>query len=285
MRLLHEKIQLDQKASFLVREFRLHAFDSPLHVHPELELTYILSGRGKRIVGDSVANYEPGDLVLVGPNLPHYWYSDLKQHQPGEWAHSLIIQFDPARFGASFWLLPEMAPIRQLIELTNRGLQIDAAVVSHTREQMQRLLTLTSSQRLMALIELLESLSQSKAHQPLASPDIQPLTDNRDCDRINQVYQYVLMHFTEEVNLSSASALLHMSKSAFCGYFLRRTRRTFSHFVNEVRVGHAAKLLMGTDWSVAEIGFASGFKNLSNFNRRFRELKQESPLAYRRRTR
>lgn len=283
MRLLFEKIQLDQRASFLVREFRLPAFDSPLHVHPELELTYILSGRGKRIVGDSVLDYEPGDLVLVGPNLPHCWHSDLKRHHPSEWAHSLVIQFDPTALGPAFWSLPELANAQKLIDASARGLLIAPSLIAPTADQMQDLLTLDGSRRLFALLALLDQLAHAPGHEPLASPGFQPFADNRDYDRINRVYQYVFANFTEEINLSQAAGLLHMSKPAFCGYFLRRTRRTFSDFVNEIRIGHACKLLMETDRSVADIAFASGYKNLSNFNRRFRELRQVSPLTYRQR--
>lgn len=281
MRLLFEKILLDQRASFAMREFRLPAFDSPLHVHPELELTLILDGRGKRIVGDSVEDYEPGDLVLVGPNLPHCWHTERARQRPNEWAHSWVIQFNPAALGEAFWSLPEMMLLNRFLQQADRGLLIAPELGETITRQMQVLFQLDGSRRLLAMLELFDGIAQVTGHKPLASPNFQSYTDKRDCDRINLVYEYVFTHFTEDISLTTAAERLHMSKSAFCGYFLRRTRRKFSQFVNEVRIGHACKLLMETDQSIADIGFASGFKNLSNFNRRFRELRQVSPLAYR----
>ncbi|QMU27681.1 AraC family transcriptional regulator [Adhaeribacter radiodurans] len=282
MRALLEKIPTTEQGSFTVREFKLPFFDAPLHFHSEFELTLILAGQGKRIVGDSIVDFKPGDLALLGPNLPHYWHSD-KQYDNGKLSsQSIVIQFDSHFLGEKFFSIPEMTNIRRLLDKARQGLSFEEKVRLETARRMQHLLQLNGAKQLFELLALLDFLASSPGQQQIASAGFSLYADTFDCERINSVCQYVFNSFTEEVTITHAASLAHLSVPAFCYYFKKRTRRSFSQFVNEIRIGNACKLLMETDRTISEICYASGFRNLSNFNRRFKELQHISPLEYRR---
>ncbi|MDQ3291149.1 MAG: AraC family transcriptional regulator [Bacteroidota bacterium] len=281
MRALLEKIPASEQGSFIVREFILPAFDAPLHFHPEYELTLIVAGHGKRIVGDSIEDFVPGDLALLGPNLPHYWHSD-KQYQTGKLiSQSIVIQFHSQFLGENFFLVPEMTSIRKLLDKAQLGLTFEEKTRTETARRMQHLLQLTGAKQLLELLSLLDFLANSTHSQQIASAGFSQYADSYDCERINNVCQYVFNTFTDEVSIAHAASLAHLSVPAFCYYFKKRTRRSFSQFVNEIRIGHACKLLIETNRTVSEICYASGFRNLSNFNRRFKEIRHISPQEYR----
>ncbi|PSR56796.1 AraC family transcriptional regulator [Adhaeribacter arboris] len=282
MKALLEKIPATEQGSFTIREFKLPAFDAPLHFHPELELTLIIAGQGKRIVGDSIADFEPGDLALLGSNLPHYWHSDKQYQRKGFVSQSIVIQFHPQFLGQNFFLVPEMTNIRKLLDKAQQGITFDKNTRAETACRMQRLLQLNGAKRLFELLALLDFLASSPDQQQIASAGFSQYADTFDCERINSVCQYVFNSFTEDLSIAHAASLAHLSVPAFCYYFRKRTRRNFSQFVNEIRIGHACKLLIETNRSIAEICYASGFRNLSNFNRRFKEIQHKSPQEYRR---
>ncbi|RDC65827.1 AraC family transcriptional regulator [Adhaeribacter pallidiroseus] len=282
MRALLEKITATEQGSFSIREFKLPFFDAPLHFHPEIELTLIVTGRGKRIVGDSIADFGDGDLALLGSDLPHYWHSDKQYQGHGLRAHAIVIQFSPQFLGPYFFAAPEMTNIRKLLDKAQQGLTFHNSTRTETAGRMQNLLQLNGAKRLFELLALLDFLAGSPEQQQLASAGFSQYTNTHDSERINNVCQYVFNSFTEEVTITHAAALAHLSVPAFCYYFKKRTRRSFSQFVNEIRIGHACKLLIETNRTISDICFASGYRNLSNFNRRFKEIKHASPLEYRR---
>ncbi len=283
MRILVEKIPtVPGNHSFTVREFKLPIFDAPLHVHPECELTYIVQGQGRRVVGDSVELYSAGDLVLIGPNVPHCWYSD-QLPEPAPLSHSIVVQFVPSFLGASFFDLPEMGALNQLLESASRGLCLTPPVQAAVAGRMTQLLTAGGAARIVLLLDILDQIAGLRSHRYLASAGFTATRHPTDSARINRVFQYVFDHFQQNVSLSEAAAIANMNPPAFCYYFKKRTRRSFSEFVNEIRIGHACKLLMNSDKTVAEICYESGFNNIAYFNRRFQQSQQVSPTAYRKR--
>jgi AraC-like DNA-binding protein len=197
-------------------------------------------------------------------------------------SHSIVIQFDPQFLGQPFFLVPEMTNIRKLLDKAQQGLTFDDDTRQETARRMQQLLLLNGAKRLFELLALLDFLASAPGQQQIASSGFSAYADTSDCERINKVCQYVFNSFTEEVTIAHAASLAHLSVPAFCYYFKKRTRRNFSQFVNEIRIGHACKLLIETNRTVAEICYASGFRNLSNFNRRFKEVQHKSPQEYRR---
>jgi len=277
-----ELVPRSEEQSFALREFRLPAFPSPWHFHPECELTYIVGSRGTRFVGDSIARYEPGELVLLGPNTPHCWRNDRTGRQARVLAHSLVIQCREDCLGAGFLDLPELAGVRELLQRARRGLQFTGKTCEAVYAIMTRMRRHRGLAQVVDLLQIFRLLVEAEGSKPLSSAGFVPFFDQRAGERVGRVCQYVLQNLSERLDFAEIARECCMSQSAFCHYFKRVTGRTLSEFINELRIGHARRLLIETSGGIAQIAYSSGFGCLSNFNRRFRELSGLSPSQYRR---
>jgi len=270
------------QCSFALREFHLPAFSSPWHFHPEYELTFIVQGRGRRFIGDHIARFGPGELVLLGANLPHFWHSDPATTDSFTEAHSVVIQFDPDCFGEKYLGQPELAEVKNLLHRAQRGIQFSGPVCESVGALMQRMLGTSGLERLIGFLTVLLRLEGATGSE-LTSRGFAPSLDDRAARRVNQIYQWVFARFAGPLDHDHIARRVGMSRSALCHYFKRVTGRTLTDFINEIRIGHARKLLIETDQTVSEIAYASGFESLSNFNRHFLDLTGVSPTEFRRR--
>lgn len=273
-----EKIPLSEKISFYAKELDLPQFDAPRHFHPEYELMCVQESTGKRFVGDNMSQYVAGDLVLLGPNLPHYWHNDEPEKTK---VKALVVQFRDDFPGDSFLQKLEMQELRRMLERSSRGIHFSNEISNKVMPQVNQLLHLRGFDRVILILSILNQLSHDPSFELLASARFVPETDLYDCEKINKIHQYILKNYRESIKIDEAASLVNLTKSAFCHYFKKRTRKNFSRFVNEMRIGHASKLLVETDYSISEICYDSGFRNLSNFNRRFKEINEISPQDYR----
>ncbi len=266
---------LDQ--SFLCYELSYPSFEFYWHYHPEYELTYIVKGEGKRLVGDSYESFSTGDLVLLPPYLPHTWITEKVE---GEVNTAIIIQFSSLLL-ESFSQLKEFKAVKRLLSLADKGLFFPdiggtgLPDLIHTMALSSGLNTFTGLLHLMDLLADASFLS-------LASGAYKPLRGNESEMRINQIFQYVQDHFGHEVSLKKAAGLVHLSESAFCKFFKRVSGKTFSDYVNEIRIANACRLLIETDQPIATIAHESGFDSLTYFNRVFKKKKDLSPGEFRR---
>ena len=271
------------EGSFTVREFKMPAFSSPWHFHPEYELTYIVRGSGKRFVGDSIASFGPGDLVLIGSNLPHYWRNDEAARTKANYAHSVVVHFREDSFGSGFLDCPELQAMRNLLVRARRGIVFGGGAPELAKHLLEEMSGLSGLPRLICLLGLFDVLATSGKTKLLSSAGFSPQLDPNAGERINTAYQYVFRNFQELIDHEEMARNAGMSASAFSRYFKRFTGRTVSDFVNEVRIGHAHRMLIETDRTISEVAFASGYESLSNFNRRFREISGLSPREFRQR--
>lgn len=265
--------------SFAFRSFDLPAFDSPWHFHPEFELTLVQAGTGRRFVGDHIAEYGPGDLVLLGPELPHFWHSEVSEGSGP--SQSLVVQFLPEFLGSDFFDLPELDAMKQLFSHSARGLCFTGQTRERAAGIMERMAGRSPQGQLLSLLEALDLLSRSPDAEVLATEGFAPALDTRTEERINRCQDFIFEHLDRPFRLEEVADHMNMSPSAFSRYFKRVMGKTFSRFVNELRVGQACRALLETDRPVAEIAYDCGFNNLSNFNRRFRELRGASPRQFR----
>lgn len=277
-----EKIPIGQSAVLYAKELTMPQFDAPLHFHPEYEIMMVLESRGTRFVGDHVSDYREGDLVFLGPNLPHYWHKGIDSVYGEDHVNAIVIQFSAELIGKSQLETLEFSSLKRLFERSVNGVRFYEDTFAEAACKIRQTLVATGFNRIISLFEVLNILASAKNWQTLASAGYKPDLNQADNDRINKIYRYILDHYLEEVDLEEAASLIHMNKSAFCHFFKKRTRKNFSRFVNETRIGHAAKLLIETSGNISEICYQCGFKNLSNFNRRFKEIKKMSPVEYRR---
>ncbi|MEI8309925.1 MAG: AraC family transcriptional regulator [Verrucomicrobiota bacterium] len=281
MRARYEKITADPERSFHLAEQRLPRFDAPWHFHPEVELTWIVESRGRRFVGDSIAPFREGDLVLLGPDLPHLWQNEGPQ-QRGSRAHSVVVQFRTGFLGQEIYTRPEFQNLRQLFASAARGLEFSREFSRRAAEELRALGGMSGLRALTRLLELLEHLSTDRNARPLASLCYAPVLDRRKEARLARVYAYVARHFREEVTLAGLARSASMSPAAFSRYFKRSTGRAPSDFLNDLRIEHVCRLLRETNRTVSDIALDTGFSTLTNFNRRFRERTGTTPREYRR---
>lgn len=278
-----EYLPRESKESFVVKDFDYGYYPTPWHYHPEYELVLVTESTGKRFIGDQIKDFEPGDLAFIGPNLPHLYRNDRRYYEekPSLRAKSIVIHFLEQSLGKDFLQLPEAAKLRALFDRSARGMDITGDTNLRIQKKLAELLQLEGLARWTKLIEVLDILADSTEYTLISS---QPILGRheKDSDRLTKVVEWVMQSFHETIRLEEVAEAVNMSAPSFSRYFKHRTRKTFSAFVTEIRLGHAARLLQEDQQSIAEICYRCGFNNLSNFNRLFRKFYKMNPMEYKR---
>ncbi|MFD1143994.1 helix-turn-helix domain-containing protein [Larkinella insperata] len=282
MKALFEKIELGDHNSLRVIHLELPYFDAPWHFHPEYELTYIVSSHGKRFVGDHVEPFDAGDLVLLGPDLPHFWRNDDDYYGPesGHRAEAIVVQFAQL-LGTN--ILPQLPETQALTTLLNRaryGLRFSAKKVREVQQAVESLLHCNGLERLLNLLLLLQQLADDPNALMLASDNYELKASQAETERMKRVLDFMLTHFREEIRVDDIASVAGMAPAAFCRYFRKRTRKSFIEYLNELRISHARKLLMQSDLSISQVGLECGFNNISHFHRQFKLHNGTTPLKY-----
>lgn len=258
-------------SSFVAYGFEVPHFPFRWHYHPEYELTLITRGSGKRMIGDSHESFESGDLVLIGPGIPHTW-----SNQPGERGSSaVVVQFSEA-FLSAFTSLPECASIRELLAASKRGLYFPGTKLRHRVEELP---SLHGPSRIIGLLSILERLSQTTS--VALTSETYSAVRHGDANRINLICHYIQDNASHAVSVGEAAALVHLSPSAFCKFFKRHMGRGFSGYVNEVRIADACLQLTHTDKGIRQVALDCGFDSLTYFNRTFAKKRGITPSSFR----
>lgn len=285
MKILPFKIPKTSQESFRLQEDKEFYFYDNLHQHPEVQLTLILNSEGKVIVGDFIGSFKPGDIFLIGTNLPHVFRNDPKYYEElneGQ-AHSISIFFEWQSFGEKFLSLPELTNLQGFTKLTDRGLYLQEPLKSRIAQLLKQIFKRDGMDRLIILLKILNILSSgSKDMDPLASSGSCHDFDESDGKRLADIYQFTMKEFHRKITLEEVAARAHMTTNSFCRYFKKRTRKSYLDFLTEIRIGHARKLLQYEDLSISQISYEVGFNNQSNFNRKFREVCAITPTEFRR---
>lgn len=278
------KIESNSQQSFQIRKDIRPNFYSSWHYHEELELTLILKSSGTRFIGDSIQQFSAGDLVLVGENVPHVWKNDDSYHQESsnKKAEAIVIHFLKNFAGDGFFDLPEMSKIKTLINEAKRGILFGGKIKHMLAERIKALTGKSSFDQLIGLLELLNIMAHTNDYQKLSTLDFSSsFSSNTNSDPINRIYEYIIEHFRADISLGKVAQMAHMTPTAFCRYFKSRTRKTYTQFLNEIRISFACRLLMEGKKEVSQVCFDCGFNNLSYFNRQFKKIKNETPSSYR----
>ncbi|MBI1375696.1 MAG: helix-turn-helix domain-containing protein [Phycisphaera sp.] len=297
MRSSFEKITPTPDRSFRCFRRADPAFGYDFHHHPAYELTLIEDSQGQRFVGDHIDNYGPGDLVLMGPNLPHVWVSgspataaspapDDADDPDGALHTAVVIQFERDCFGAAFFDTPELTQVAQMLDASSAGLRFSAETCAAVAGRMASMPTSPPARQMLTLLDVLEDLARRVSDaEPLAGAGFTATLDTSSQRRIDTVCQHIQQRYAETLHQPELAELAGMNPSALSRFFRRVTGRTLTDYINAVRVGAACRLLIETDRPVLDVCFACGFNNVSNFNRRFRRIKGVTPRAYRSRYR
>ncbi len=277
------KVPNKSDVSFDVVNERVPYFYNPFHYHSKLELTYIIESSGTRFIGDNIDNFAPGELVLVGPNLPHCWKNDVKYFDTSSQlrAEAIVIHFDVNFLGESFLKTPEMVNISKLISNSERGILFSSEATKRALKKLLCLNSLSNSLRLIHFIEILELLSRDSDYKTLSSTSTNYSITDKNLSRINTTIDYISKNYTRELTVQHLSEITHLTPNAFCRYFKKHTRKTFKLYLNELRTANVCRLLRNTDLSISEIAYANGYNSMSHFIKTFKSLKNMRPNEYR----
>ena len=278
MKAQFEAFQPLPDSSFRIFGYEVAEFDAPWHYHPEFELTVILQSEGIRYVGNSMETFEAGDLVLLGPNLPHCWKYTPDSHGP---ASSIVVQW-PGEFMGNGWQdVEEFKSVKRLLQLAGQGIRFSQEVSARVKPILAEMLDMQPFPRLMKFLEVLDLLAAVKNIHFLCEQGFAYPLNYEDNQRINTVYNYIREHYAERITLATLSGLVHMSEESFSRFFSRIMQKPLFTFLNEYRINMASKMLIETDMQVAEIGFACGYESPPFFFRQFRKFGGMTPAAYR----
>lgn len=272
--------------SFSVRQDAVPRMNNRWHFHPEVELILFHRGSGMQFVGDSVLPFAPGDIVLVGANLPHYWRFDDDYQRESELSapFATVAHFTETFWGTPFLNLPENQPLKALLYRAQRGLLLPSGASAALRPRFERLVQTQGPWRIVALLNCLLALAAHDELHVLSSEGFGYDTADTDDERLNAVYQYTLTHFRRRIGLAEVAAVAGLVPPAFCRYFKGRMGKTYFRFLLEIRVSRARQLLLETDLSIKDLCFESGFGNSADFHKSFKQLTGKTPLAYQRET-
>lgn len=271
----------DASSSFSVTQNSYPYFLKVWHYHPELELVFIKKSTGTRFIGDSIQKFQPGEVVLLGKNLPHMWLNDdhyFEAEDPTA-AEAVAIHFTEDFLGDAFFKSAELSHIGLMLETAIRGIKFQSTGTD-IQKYFESMPTMDSFSKTIALIELLNKLTKHKDHEFLSSIGYMDNFEQNENKKLRKVYGYIFDNFKNEVNLGEVAQLVGMNPSAFSRFFKRTHRKTFSRYLNEVRIGYACKLLLENENNITGTAYESGFNNISNFNRQFRAIKKMSPKDY-----
>ena len=283
MRPLFEKVTVPDGASWALLDRRLDdGIPFQWHYHPEFELTLTLNSRGQRYIGDAIASYDDGDLVLIGPNLPHTWCS-AEKIDFSEPHHAIVMWVTEAWGEGITTSLAEMRGLAPLLAAAARGVVFSTAAAAAARPIIESIPERAPADRLLRLMEVLALLSTDGAAMPIAGPGAgRHKVGSPDQARIERVLDHIHAHYRDRIGIATLADVAALSVSGFHRLFRRHTRLTVGDYIAELRVGQACALLVNSSQPIAHIADAVGYANLANFNRQFRALKAMTPREFRR---
>lgn len=253
---------------------------NPWHYHPECEITYIIKGRGSLFIGDQMVDYGDDELVIFGANLPHEFRSHVTDN-PDFYSESYSVHFNQHFLGESFYQLPEVQLVNDILSHASRGIRVDDPTTkANLKVLLERLYSTKGLPKVYLILEIFHLLTQCPKMVYLSSSSFVDIIDQDKDNRINEVYQYVMKNFTSSITIQDVASLVSMTETSFCRFFRDRTHKSFTQYVTEVRVGYACRLLLEGTLTIAQVAYSSGFGNLSHFNKQFKLLKGMTPSQF-----
>ena len=268
--------------SFSARRDTMPDVNNLWHYHSALELIYIKKGRGTQFIGDSIKNFSDGDVVLLGSNLPHYWRFDPEffEQTTGESVDVYAIHFKEDFLGAAFIDLPENQELKKIIVQSKQGIKLEGNSKAKIASLMPQIIEATGTRRIIKLLEVLTEIASCEEKNILVSLGFKPNFLENEKDRIQSIYNYTISNYKNKIELKEIAAVAKISPNSFCKFFKTKSRKTYTQFLNEIRVGQACKLLIENDLTVKEICYDCGFYNFTSFHKYFREITGKTPLKY-----
>jgi AraC-like DNA-binding protein len=276
------KVPYGPDHSFGVRREMAPNINNRWHYHPEIELIHFHNGYGTQFIGDHISQFEPGDIVLVGSNLPHFWKYDEANNGQETVAnpYSTVIHFFEHFMGERFLHLPETRHVKALLEKAKRGVVLKASNSKNIAGLIEKIYQSEGINKIIALIECVSEFAACKNIITLSSLGFKYDFPESENVRINAIYNYSLNNFHNKIRLADVAGIAGMTPNSFCRYFKHYTGKTYSDFVMDIRVGYACKLLIANKTNIKQICSESGFNNFSCFHQYFKKITGKTPQAY-----
>lgn len=270
-----------ENSSFTVTDNEHPNFLKIWHYHPELELVHVKKSNGKRFVGDSIDKFEEGEVILIGENLPHMWLNEDEYFAEDSTliARAISIHFKQDFLGSEFLNAPEMRVISELIDRAKFGIRFLDLDVKH-KNTLDLLLQLKGFERTIKFIELLNVLAGHKNYKLLSSEGFVSSFGKTEHKKMDKIHEFIFKNFNTPIQSKDVAKVANMNTSSFSRFFKRTHRKTFTRYLNEIRVGYGCKLLLEEKSNITAVCYESGFNNVSNFNRQFKEIIGMSPSEY-----
>jgi AraC-like DNA-binding protein len=284
MTALFEKIIESKDESFLIGVFQDNLEKSSWHYHNNFEISFITEGSGKRIVADSIEEFQPGDLAFIGPNLPHVWIADKETRMLSKRTLEMVfLQFTSTVVSPQLLSLPEFINVKKALDFSERGIQIVGDTLNQVSELMLQLPYLKSFERMLYFFTLMDIIGKSDSNLSLASKEYLKIRFTPGNKRIATIHEYLMNNYREEINLNKIAGLVNMAEGSLCRFFKSNMGITIFEYLNKIKTEFACKLLMDPDLSILEVCLDSGFNNISHFNKQFKKSTGVPPSEYRKR--
>jgi len=283
MEALYQDLNRPLGASISFLHVQLPHFVVPWHYHPDIEILLILQGEGRRFVGDHIENFYPGDLCIIGNNLPHVWKNAPSYYidDSNKHAECMVIHFKKELFGDVFWQLPEMQKAARFLDNAQRGVRFTGAFRNQLEEKIRGGFPKSHEERLTLVLEILNMMANTDEKKFLASSGFTNESQSSDGHRFQQVIEFIAQNYQRPILLEEVADKVHLTPTAFCRYFKGRTGKSFLQYLNTYRIGLARRLLIEGKLKIQEVAFECGFGNLSHFNAQFKKITGKTPKAFR----
>lgn len=267
---------------FQIKEISQPYFSTEFHFHDECQLVYVVESAGRRIIGDSIEYFESGELIFVGSGTPHVWHNE-QRYFTGEdqlVARSLALYISPHLLTAHLAPFGDISTLRAWLKMAQRGIQFHGKAKDDIIALMQAMLVQQKMEQIISFITLLQQMMATKTFRLLAGNNYVNLYSDKDQSRMNDVFKHIFQNFKRDIPLSEIAGVAGINVHSFCRFFKSRTQKPFTHFVNELRIGYACKLMQEKSLPVEELSRRSGYNNTTHFNRFFKKIKGKTPKEY-----
>jgi YesN/AraC family two-component response regulator len=278
------KVPMQLEDSIRVEYWNLNVFFDPIHYHDECQLTYIINSEGIVFIGNRLVRFAKDELYLIGKNIPHVFKNDDQYYEGSviKEARAISVFFSSDIFHKVFADLSELNHLNKLLDDSSMGIKLVGVEAKSFESSMKSLLKLNGFDKAMCLFHILNRIFLAKDIEHI-SPKIHFPLDQEDRTKLNKVFDYTMQHHQEKISLKEISSLINMAPTAFCRYFKLRTLKTYSQFLIEVRISKACKMINERSSNVAEACYSSGYNNISNFHRHFKNVTGMTPSKFKRR--
>ena len=254
-----------KKEAFRIQEDKGPHFYDQLHQHPEIQFMLILQGEGTLIAGDYVGRFKPNDLYVIGSGQPHVFRSDKNYYSSKSklTVRAISIYFNQKYWGDSFWQLEEMKLVRKFSLKASRGLQVTGKPKAEIAEDILKMKKIQGIERFILFLSMLKNFCEVKNTRPLSVSGVVNGFNLDEGKRMNAILSFTFRESHRKIYIREAADIANLSAEAFCRYFKLHTQKTYTLFLNELRISNACQMLMNKDCSIQDVCYQSGFNNIS----------------------